>query len=161
MKQQQDLVAMVVNKDLQHSVLTLVEHIKTALPGRISLTIDERRSVQLMGPRSEPFARLALVTMKQNLDLLPRGMDIDAAFADLEARDNLIPIHKALQQLVEEIEDTIAALGSDVMTFANFSYGLMKATGGSAGLDEAVREMSLRHRKRSKKSEKPEGESAE
>ena len=158
---QQDLVSMIVTKELVAALLALIQQIRQHLPGMISLTTEERRSLQLMGPRSEKFGRLALVSIQQNLELLPRGIDIDAAFADLEARDHLIPIHKALQQLVEEIEDTIAALGSDVMTFANFSYGLMKSAGGSAGLDEAVREMSLRHRKRSKKSEKPEGESVE
>ncbi|KGQ17936.1 hypothetical protein LF41_1790 [Lysobacter dokdonensis DS-58] len=157
---QQDLVSMVVTKEVQATVLGLIEQIRQQIPGRVSLSVDQRRSLQLMGPRSENYGRLCLVTIAQNLDLLPRGIDIDEAFADLEARDNLIPILKALQQLVEEIDDTIAALGSDVMVVANTSYGVMKAAGGNAALDEAVRELSMRHRKTRKKSEKPEGESS-
>jgi len=159
--QQQNLISMAVSKELQTSLLYQVEQFKQQLVGRISLTTEERRSLTMMGPKSENFARLALVSMKQNAHLIPRGIDLDAAFADLEARDNLIPVLKALQSLVEEIEDTVAALGSDVMVVANIGYGLMKATGGGAGLDEAVREMSYRHKKTFKKKEKPEAESAE
>ena len=33
------------------------------------------------------------------------------------------------------------------MVVANFVYGLVKANGGGAGLDEAVKELSLRHKK--------------
>lgn len=159
--QQQDLISMVVTKELAATLLSLIQQIRDLLPGRISLEADERRSLVLMGPRSEPFGRLALVTIKQNEELLPRGIDLDATFADLESRDNLIPVLKSLQQLVEEIDDTVAAYGSDVMTMANLSYMLIKAAGGGAGLDEARRQLSFRHRKRSKKSEKPEGESTE
>ncbi|MCC8362836.1 hypothetical protein LK996_07065 [Lysobacter sp. A6] len=158
---QQDLVSMIVNEELQAALLSHITQMRQALPGLLSLTGDERRSLQLMGPASENFGRLGLVTGKQNLDLLPRGLDMDAALADLEARDNLIPVLKALLQLAEELDDTIAALGSDVMVVANMVYGQLKAHGGNAGLDDALKEMSLRHRKRSKKSEKPEGESAE
>jgi len=157
---QQNLVSIAVSKALQTSLIQQVAHFKQQLPDLISLTNDERRSLTMMGPKSENFARLALVSMQQNPGLIPRGIDLDAAFADLEARDNLIPVLKALQSLVEEIEDTVSAQGSDVMVVANIGYGLMKSAGGGAGLDEAVRELSYRHRKRFKKSEKPEGDSA-
>lgn len=157
---QQNLVSIAVSKALQTSLIQQVAHFKQQLPDLISLTNEERRSLTMMGPKSENFARLALVSMQQNPALIPRGIDLDAAFADLEARDNLIPVLKALQSLVEEIEDTVSALGSDVMVVANIGYGLMKSAGGGAGLDEAVRELSYRHRKRARKSEKPEGDSA-
>jgi hypothetical protein len=156
---QQNLVSMTVTKETQATILELIAQIRRLLPELLSLSVEQRRSLQLFGPRSQSYGRLALVTIAQNLHLLPRGIDIDAAFADLEAHDNLIPILAALQQLVEEVDDTIAALGSDVMVVANQSYGVMNAAGGDAGLDEALKELRMRHRKRSKKSEKPEGES--
>lgn len=156
---QQNLVSMVVTKEIQAELLALIARFRELLPGLISMANEDRRSLQLMGPRSESYGRLALITIAQNLHLLPRGIDIDAAFADLEARDNLIPVFKALQQLVEELDDTIAALGSDAMVVANISYGVMKAAGGNAALDDAVKELSARHRKTRRKSDKPEGES--
>ena len=159
MAQQQNLVSMTVTKETQATILALIAQIRQLLPGLLSLSVDQRRSLQLFGPASQSYGRLALVTIAQNLHLLPRGIDVEAAFADLEARDNLVPILTAVQQLVEEIDDTVAALGSDVMVVANQSYGVIKGADGDAGLDEAARELSMRHRKRSKKSEKPEGES--
>ncbi|MUV13487.1 hypothetical protein [Noviluteimonas gilva] len=159
MSQQQNLASMTVTKETQATILALIAQIRQLLPGLLSLSVDQRRSLQLFGPASQNYGRLALVTIAQNLHLLPRGIDIDAAFADLEARDNLVPILTAVQQLVEELDDTIAALGSDVMVVANQSYGVMNAAGGDAGLDEALKELRLRHRKTRKKSEKPEGES--
>ena len=82
---QQDLVSMTVTKDLQATLLSLITQMRQALPGLLSLTGDQRRSLQLMGPASENYGRLGLVTGKQNLDLLPRGLDMDAALAKLAA----------------------------------------------------------------------------
>jgi len=144
---QQNAASIVVSKELQTALLSLIQQVRGHLPGLIALTVDERTSLTMMGPKSENFGRLALVTMKQNPDLMPRGLDMAAAEADLEARDNLIPVLQAVQQLYEELDDTVAALGSDVMVVANFVYGLVKANGGGAGLDEAVKELSLRHKK--------------
>ncbi len=159
MTQQQDLVSMTVTRETQAQVLALIAQIRQLLPKLLSLSTDQRRSLQLFGPNSQNYGRLALVTIAQNLHLLPRGIDIDAAFADLEARDNLIPILTAVQQLLADVDDTVAALGSDVMVVANQSYGVIKGAGGDAGLDEAAKELGMRYRKTRKKSEKPEGES--
>ncbi|UHQ20211.1 hypothetical protein LVB87_03345 [Lysobacter sp. KIS68-7] len=157
--QQQNLASLVVTKELQAQLLSLIQQFRQHLPGLIALEADERKALTMMGPKSEGFARLGLVQMRQNPDLMPRGLDMDGAFADLEARDNLIPVLQALQQLIEELDDTVAALGSDVMVVANLVYGILKSAGGGAGLDEAVREMSIRHKKSRKKTEKPQADS--
>ena len=82
-------------------------------------------------------------------------MDIDAALAGLEAMDNLLVILKAMQQLTELMEDTVAALGSDAMVAANIGYGMMRSVGKTAGLDEIVKELSYRHARPRRKKTTP------
>ena len=96
--------------------------------------------------------------MAQNPDILPRGIDINAALADLEAMDNLMVVLKAMQQLTGMIEDTVAALGSDAMVTANLGYGLMQSVGKAAGLEEVVKELSYRHGRTRKKKTTPDSE---
>ncbi|MUV12590.1 hypothetical protein [Noviluteimonas gilva] len=149
---QQDLVSMVVSKELQAQLLQLIQQIKDLLPDLISLESGQRRSHLMMGPGSDRYVRVSLTAMAQNPDILPRSIDINAALADLEAMDNLTVVLKAMQHLTGMIEDTVAALGSDAMVTANLGYGLMQTVGKAAGLEEVVKELSYRHaRKRRKK----------
>jgi hypothetical protein len=152
---QQDLVSIAVTKELQTAVLGLVAQINQQLPGLITLPAAERRGFTMMGPKSERYARGVLLTLQQNADIVPRSIDVGAAVADLEALDNLLPILKAVQQLAERLEDTTAALGSDVMVVANIGYGLMKSVGRSAGLDDILKELSYRHAKSRRKTLTP------
>lgn len=112
----------------------------------------------MMGAGSETYARLALESGKQNQQILPRGVDIEAAMQDLEALDNLRPVLKALQQLTEMLDDTVAALGSDVMFVANLVYSLLQSVGKAEGLDETLKELRARHARPRRKKPTPESD---
>ena len=158
---QQDLVSRVVTKELQAQVLQLIRQIHEKLPNLIALPVGERRSRPMLGAKSQKYTRVCLATLAQNPELIPRGIDIEAALADLEAMDNLMVVLQALQQLTELVEDTVAALGSDAMFVANLGYGLIKSVGKSSGLDEIVKELSYRHARPRRKKPTPESEGEE
>jgi hypothetical protein len=147
----QNLVSMVITKEQQATVLSLIAQILQILAGTISLDADERRSLTSMGSGSDRFVRIVFRALQQNPDIVPRNLDLAEAAADLEALETLLPILSALQQVVARVEDTRLALGSDLMNMANRGYALMQANGSADGLEEALNEASYRYAKKRRK----------
>lgn len=147
----QNLVSLVFTKDQQAAVLALIVQILQMMVGTITLEPDESRDLTHMGTGSDRFVRIVLVALRQNPDILPRNFDIDEAFRDLEALDNLAPVILAVQQLLTRLLDTRMALGSDLIVAANRGYGLMQANGNADGLEEALNEASYRYAKKRRK----------
>jgi len=58
--------------------------------------------------------------------------------------DQLRPIAEALQRLHSRVEDTLAALGHDIMDVALDGYGQLKLSGAAHGLDDLRRDLGAR-----------------
>lgn len=147
----QNLVSLVVTDEQLAAVQAGLQQIEAALPGLIALENGERRGLMLMGPRSEPFARQTLRVLEQNPGIVPPSLDLAGARADLDALDKLTPVLERMQKLVARLDDTVAALGSDVMDLALEGYGQIKLSGGAHGLDELRRELGTRFAKTRRK----------
>jgi len=92
-----------------------------------------------MGDRSEAFCREAVAAFGEHADVLPRNFDLDGYRGDLEAFDALRPRRLSLARLLEKMEHTEMALGSDLMTASLEGYAVLKISGRATGLD-GVRE---------------------
>lgn len=147
----QNLVSLEVSHQQLETVRAALDQIEAALPGLISLDPADRRGLMIMGPRSEPFARQTLRVLEQNPKIVPPSLDLAAAQADLAALDRLQPLLERLQRLTSRMDDTIAALGSDVMDTALEGYAQIKLSGAAQGLDELRRELSGRWAKNRRK----------
>ena len=108
-----------------------------------------------MGPRSEPFARQTLRVLKDNPKIVPPSLNVPGASVDLDAHDKLKPLLERLQRLTSRVDDTVAALGSDVMDAALEGYAQIKLSGGAQGLDELRRELGGRFKRPSRKVAQP------
>jgi hypothetical protein len=151
----QNLVSLNVTDEQVVAVQAGLQQIESALAGLISLESGERRGLMLMGPRSEPFARQTLRVLEQNPGIVPPSLDLAGARADLAALDKLTPMLERVQKLVARLDDTVAALGSDVMDVALEGYGQIKLSGGAHGLDELRRELGGRFAKSRRKVAEP------
>ena len=151
----QNLVTLDLTDAQLAAALAALQQLEAALPGLIAFEIGERRGLPLMGPRSEPFARQTLRVLEQNPGIVPPSLDLAAARADLEAHDRLRPLLERLQRLTARVDDTVAALGSDVMDVALEGYALVKVSGRAQGLDELRRELSGRFAKTRRKEAAP------
>lgn len=116
----------------------------------VVLSVDQRKSIARTGERSELFCRQALNFVSQNPEILPRGLSMDDAIADLAALDQLRPRLARLTKIVQRFSDTEAALGSDVMVAALNGYRMLKATGQIYGLAPLERELRSRFTYRAK-----------
>jgi hypothetical protein len=67
------------------NALTALEALEAALPGLIPLTVDQRKGMSRMGPKSEAFCRQTLMMLAQNPQVIPPSIDLVEAQADLAA----------------------------------------------------------------------------
>lgn len=104
---------------------------------------DPRRLVK-MGEHSETFCRRSYVAMCDNVVLLARKVDIDEMARDIATHDALAERLARLQRLLERMEDTDIALGSDIMTTALKGYAFLKLLGRTEGLNSLRRGLGKR-----------------
>jgi hypothetical protein len=114
------------------------------LASLITLETDERRAINKMGEKSEAFCRRTLVTMGENPELIPAGVDLAGALRDMAQLDLMRPRITRLRKLMGRVDDSEMALGSDMMTTALEGYALLKVLGKGSGLDALRREMASR-----------------
>lgn len=150
----QNLITFNVTDQQVQSVRTALDQIEAALPGLISMEVGDRRGLMLMGPKSEAFARQTLRVLDQNPKIVPPSFDLAAAKADLAALERLQPLLERVERLQRRLDDTVAALGSDVMDAALEGYGQIKLSGGAQGLDDLRRDIGTRF-KRTRKAAEP------
>lgn len=151
----QNLVSLNLTDEQIAAALAGLQQVEAALPGLIALESGERRGMMLLGPRSEPFARQTLRVLAQNPGIVPPSLNLAEAQADLAVLDRLTPVLELLQKLAARVEDTVAALGSDVMDVALEGYGQIKLSGGAHGLEDLRKELSGRFAKSRRKVAEP------
>lgn len=153
----QHLVSMTVSNDDVTAVDAALTVLETRLPGMVDLTVAQRRSASKMGPKSEAFCRQTINTLDLNPKIVPPGIDLPEAKANLIALDQLRPRFLRLRRLAERAADTELGLGSDVMVTALQGYALLRVVGRSHGLESLRRDLGERFTKPSR-AEQPQPE---
>jgi hypothetical protein len=134
---------------------TALDQIVAALPGLISMESGDRRGLMLMGPKSETFARQTLRVLEQNPKIVPPSFDLAAAKGDLAAFERLQPLLERVERLQRRLDDTVGALGSDVMDAALEGYAQIKLSGGAQGLEDLRRDLGGRFKRSARKTAEP------
>jgi len=114
----------------------------------INLSVNERRGLSKMGDKSEAFCRQALRVLDQNRHVLPPTLDLAEAQRDLSHFDQLRERAVRLQGLQGKMDDTLTALGSDVMSASLEGYALLRVVGEGSGLETLRQGMSARFSRR-------------
>lgn len=128
------------------AALAVLERHFTAL---IDLSIAERRSLTKMGDKSEAFCRQALRVLDKNRHVLPPTLDLAEAQRDLAQLDALSSRAVRLDVLQGKVDDSLIALGSDIMSAALEGYALLRVVGAGSGLEQLRQDMSARFTRRS------------
>lgn len=151
----QNLISLDVTDQQLYTVRSALDQIEAALPGLISMEAGDRRGLMPMGPQAEAFARQTLRVLQQHPKIVPPGFDLAGAQADLAAFERLRLVLERVERLARRLDDTCAALGSDVMDAALEGYSQIKLSGGADGLDELRRELGGRFRRSARRSPEP------
>ncbi|MCQ4163101.1 hypothetical protein [Tahibacter harae] len=113
----------------------------------ISLQPGEVRALAKMGDKSEAFCRQTLTILEQNPQVVPPSLNVAEAQADLRAVDQLRPRMARLERLSKRADDTVIALGSDILTAALEGYALLRVSGKGQGLESLRQGLSARFAK--------------
>ena len=140
----QNLVSLELSNEQLAQAEQAVTALEQALAGLVSLSIGERRRLTKMGQKSEVFCRQTLRVLAQNPQIVPPGLALAEAQADLLALDQLAPLLDRVQRLAERGRDTEMALGADVMDVALEGYALLGVSGKQQGLDGLRKQLSSR-----------------
>ena len=114
----------------------------------VTLTPDQIRRLNKMGDKSEAFCRQATVVLEENPQLIPPGFSVAELRQDITDLDLMRPRFLRLRELLQKVDSTEMALGSDIINAALEGYGYMKMGGKSAGLDGLKASMSVRYARR-------------
>ena len=128
-----------VSLDLGAEDITAIDKALDTLEARFArlvvLTPDEIRHLNKMGDKSEAFCRQAAVVLEENPQLIPPGFSVAELRQDITDLDLMRPRFLRLRELLQKVDSTEMALGSDIINAALEGYGYMKMGGKSAGLD--------------------------
>ena len=118
----------------------------------VSLAPHGRR-FKRMGQKEEGRARSIIRALQQNPQMVPPGLDVPGALADLGALDRMVRIDDRMQRLASLVKDTRSALGIDIMAVASVGYSMSKTFGAALGLQDLVKEFGARFGRKKKQPE--------
>ena len=136
-----NLVSLSFSEEDLAAVDTALGVIEEKLAPLLSLAPDEVRGLFKMGEKSEVFCRSVLQVLEQNPQVVTPALGLDEANADLATLDALRPRLRRLKLLTTRGEDTLLALGADVMSASLEGYALLKVSGRASGLEDQRREL--------------------
>lgn len=140
----QNVISLNLSAEQIDLVQKALEVLEQQLAGLISLSVDQRRELRKMGPKSEMFARKAYDVIAQSPEILPGTFDLKEFGGDIQALDRLRPLLARLTALTQRGEDTEMALGSDIYSAALEAYRFAKLAGKGTALDELRAQASVR-----------------
>jgi len=140
----QNLIDLSLTPEAFSAIDGALNTLETQLSGLLALNPDQRRQLTKMGDKSEAFCRQAVDVLGENPGILPANFDYPGFRRDLAMLDALRPRLIRLARLQERCDDSVMALGSDLMTNALEGYAFLKIAGKGEGLDALRKMMSAR-----------------
>lgn len=131
----QNLVSLVFTPAEIEDLEAAITRIEKFTESFVTLTPDELRRLAKLGDGTEPFCRQAERVFEQYPHAFPPSFDLAEMQRDLATFDALRGPMLRLQQLVARFDDTVTALGSDVLVAALEGYRHMQSDGKSEGLN--------------------------
>ena len=146
----QNLVSGTMTETQKTAIQGAVQTILANLPYAVDLTIDQRQSVVKAGDKRLAFLYRCRDLVNQNPAWLPATFPKAEFLNDLGLFDDLGPVESAQRQALEKTSDTRMAAGSDAMVAGLILYGIAKAAGQGAGLDDLLSQMGGRFARKAK-----------
>ncbi|MBC7996338.1 MAG: hypothetical protein IAF58_00235 [Leptolyngbya sp.] len=137
----QDINVILSDADLKE-VRQAVATIQQKLPFLITLNMTERKRLFKMGDKRLTFVQTSLNAAQSNRNILPASFDLDGFSNDYRLATSLMEIEMLLNQLLEQVDDTLLAVGSEAMTSSLTVYDYVKTaakkTPGLKGIAEQL-----------------------
>ncbi|HEY9800334.1 MAG TPA: hypothetical protein V6D25_08240 [Leptolyngbyaceae cyanobacterium] len=103
-----------------------LQTIQNKLPFLITLTMQERRKLVKMGDKSLAFVNNSITAAQSNPEILPASFNVEELVRDYQLAIALNELLISMNQMTEQVDDTLLAVGSEVMTNSLTVYDYVK-----------------------------------
>jgi hypothetical protein len=121
----QDLNTTISDSDRQ-AIKQAIATIQQKLPFLITLSADERKRLYKMGDKRLAFVQNSLNVAQSNRNILPASFDLDGFSNDYQLSADLTELLMLLNQLTEQVDDTLMAVSSEAMSSSLTVYDYVK-----------------------------------
>ena len=126
MSQQNQVAIQIPAADLP-KITKLITDLQTALaPYVITLSPDNRKSLLKMSDKSVAFVSKSLDYTKTNPEFVPAFLSVADMQVDIDAENQLQPLLNQVQQVADNLDDTLMLSGSEAYTAALLYYNNVK-----------------------------------
>lgn len=121
----QNIAAALLPQDIQE-IKAALQTVQKKLPFLITLSTEERRKLVKMGDKSLAFVNNSVTAAQSNREILPATFDVEELVRDYQLATALTELLTSVQQLAEQVDDTLMAVGSEAMTNSLTVYDYVK-----------------------------------
>ncbi|MEH1937744.1 MAG: hypothetical protein V7L14_29375 [Nostoc sp.] len=121
----QNIAAALTPQDIQEIKVAL-QTVQKKLPFLITLSTQERRKLVKMGDKSLAFVNNSVTAAQSNREILPATFDVEELVRDYQLATALTELLISMQQITEQVDDTLMAVGSEAMTSSLTLYDYVK-----------------------------------
>jgi hypothetical protein len=121
----QNIAATLSPQDIQE-IKAALQTVQKKLPFLITLSTEERRKLVKMGDKSLAFVNNSVTAAQSNREILPATFDVEELVRDYQLASALTELLISMQQLTEQVDDTLMAVGSEAMTSSLTVYDYVK-----------------------------------
>ena len=121
----QNIAAALSPQDIQE-IKAALQTVQKKMPFLITLSTEERRKLVKMGDKSLAFVNNSVTAAQSNREILPATFDVEELVRDYQLATALTELLISMQQLTEQVDDTLMAVGSEAMTSSLTVYDYVK-----------------------------------
>jgi hypothetical protein len=121
----QNIAASLSPQDIQE-IKAALQTVQRKMPFLITLSTEERRKLVKMGDKSLAFVNNSVTAAQSNREILPATFDVEELVQDYQLAAALTELLISVQQLAEQVDDTLMAVGSEAMTSSLTVYDYVK-----------------------------------
>ncbi|MBN3884938.1 MAG: hypothetical protein V7K64_15155 [Nostoc sp.] len=121
----QNIAAALSPQDIQE-IKAALQTVQKKMPFLITLSTEERRKLVKMGDKSLAFVNNSITAAQSNREILPATFDVEELVQDYQLAAALTELLTSMQQLTEQVDDTLMAVGSEAMTSSLTVYDYVK-----------------------------------
>jgi hypothetical protein len=143
-----NLVSASLTAEQKAEALKCIGDAQNLLNFLINISTADKRRLAKMGTRSVGFVDECIATFDEFPTLLPQSIDRAELKRDRALQEDLMTISVKVRALHESLQDTLAALHSDLMTACNDGYAAIKRSGQrDSAVKMAAERIGQRYRK--------------
>ncbi|MHC5823045.1 MAG: hypothetical protein ACYT04_46240 [Nostoc sp.] len=140
----QNIAATLTPQDIQE-IKAALQTVQKKMPFLITLSTEERRKLVKMGDKSLAFVNNSVTAAQSNREILPATFDVEELVQDYQLATALTELLISMQQLTEQVDDTLMAVGSEAMTGSLTVYDYVKtASKKTPGLKSVAEQLGER-----------------